>query len=258
METPILKLPVFLHVNIQAGFLGVGGVAELTPIGLLPRVDPLVGLEVVLAGEVLAAHRALVRGLPQVALAVDDPQVALEELLGAVLALELPAADVLELAVAEHGALGGVGLAAEVAHEGVRSRGGAVLVGLVAVQAGLDGEHGAADVALVFLEARAGLAVGAQQVQLQPQRLGELGAAQLAQLAALVDLEQVAAVLLGQLAALGAQGRAGGRAVRADAHVVSHLQPRHALGAAVKTSQPALSVVHLLLQIRERDIYKQD
>ena len=51
-------------MDIQAGFLGIRSITELALIGFFTSVDSLVGLQVVLAGEILATDFALVGGLP--------------------------------------------------------------------------------------------------------------------------------------------------------------------------------------------------
>ena len=112
---------MLLHVDVQTGFLSKGSTAQLALVGFLPGVNTLMSLEVVLAGEVLATHLALVRGLPQVPLGVHDPLMPLEELLGAVLTLESLPTDVLELPVPEHSVLGRIRLPTEVADVGVGS-----------------------------------------------------------------------------------------------------------------------------------------
>lgn len=249
----ISKLPVFPHVHIQASFLGIGSITEPTLIRFLASVDSLVGLQVVFAREILAADLTQMGGLPQMPLAVNNPQVSFEELLWAVLALELLPVDVLDLPVAKHGALGWVRFPAAVTHEGLRSRTGAVLVGFVPVKARLDGKHGAANVTLVFLKSLAGLTVSIQQVKFQTHRLRKLSSTQVAQRASLTDLEQGATILFGQLLAIWTQANAAGKTLWVDADVLSCFQPCHGFGAAVKTHKPSFSATNLPFQTKQRE-----
>ena len=236
---------MFPHVDIQAGFLGIRSITELALIGFFTSVDSLVGLQVVLAGEILATDFALVGGLPQMPLAVNNPQVSFEKLLWAVLALKLLPTDVLELPVAKHSTLGRVRFPTVVAHERLWSRLGAVLVGFVPVQARLDGKHGTTNVTLVLLKSLAGLTMSTEQVKFQTHRLRKLSSTQVTQRASLVDLEQVAPVLFSQFLSLWTHGHTAGRTLWADADMVCCFQSCHGLGATVKADQPSFPLIHL-------------
>ena len=212
-------------VHHQAAPLNEVGLAVGTLVGPLPGVDPHVGQQVGVAREVFLAHFAQVRFLSQVAPGVGDPQVSLEKLLGAVLALVSPAHHVGVLPVAVQRVHGSEGLSAVVADEGAGFFPFGVHPHVVDVQAAFAGKHFVAHGAVVFPVPLCHLPMLLHHVRVQVESLGEHSSTSGTQQTALVSIEQQTPVVLYQGLPSGTEADTGDLALWVNTDVASDVWP---------------------------------
>ena len=208
--------PVLLHVHVQAVLLGEGRVAQLALVGLLPRVQPLVDLQVVGHGEALAALAAHEGADARVEVHVRGQLVPPQKDLGAEVALELLVLDVHVDPVPAQHVLVEEALAAQLADVGSRPRLRAVPAERVVQEAAMARGGVGAELAHVLLLHVLPVAL---HVVVERALLREGRPACVAQVV-LVPLEEQRPLVPPQTPAAGAQRLARDLFVRADANVL--------------------------------------